>query len=199
MSAQRGYQLLETVITLALVTLIAGLSLPNLVQLTRRVQLRMAAAEAAGVMHRARAAAIRHGALVGVKFRPQPDGRVTFQLYRDGDGDGVRNRDLESGVDPALTRPQHLDHFGPRIGFSILDDPPPRDPSSPSRRLAKTEDPIRFARSDIASFDPLGTSSNGTLYLSDRRDYQVAVRVTGSTGRIRIITYDRKAERWKER
>jgi len=194
--AQGGFHLIELVVALALTGLLALSLLTNLVEWTRRWQVRMAATEAMGVLYKARAAAIREGVNVGVKFRTEPSGAVTFQLYRDGDGDGVRNADIDSGTDQPLTDRHHLQHFGPRVAFGLLTDPPPRDPSSPGERLTHPEDPIRFNRSDIAAFSPLGTSTPGSLYLTDHRNHQAAVRVYGLTARIRILLYDRKADAW---
>ena len=62
--------------------------------------------------------------------------------------------------------------------------------------LAPGADPVRFGRSDIITFSPGGTSSSGTLYVSDGRDTVVAVVLYGGTGRIRIWSYRRERARW---
>ncbi|MCB1009629.1 MAG: hypothetical protein KDB94_12155, partial [Acidobacteria bacterium] len=73
----------------------------------------------------------------------------------------------------------------------------PRDPGSPGRRLDRLDDPIRFNRSDIASFSPLAGATPGTVYLTDGERRLVAVRVTGRTGRVRILAYDVATETWR--
>ena len=60
--------------------------------------------------------------------------------------------------------------------------------------LMPGSDPVRFGRSDIITFTPRGTSSSGTLYVSDRDGTAVAVVLYGGTGRIRIWRFDR--DRW---
>jgi hypothetical protein len=49
-------------------------------------------------------------------------------------------------------------------------------------------DPIRFGRSDMVSFSPLGTATPGTFYLAGG-GMQAAVRVTGGTARVRILLW----------
>jgi hypothetical protein len=58
------------------------------------------------------------------------------------------------------------------------------------------DDPIRFGRSDLVSFSPRGTSSSGTLYVSDGRLAAAAIVLYGGTGRIRIWVYDRERGAW---
>ncbi len=134
---------------------------------------------------------------MGVKFRPQPRRGVTFTLYRDGDGDGVRTADIRTGVDPALQPPRRLTHLGGGVRFGFPPGPAPRDPGDPARRLDRLVDPIRFNRSDIASFSPLGASTPGSLYLTDGRWHLSVVRLFGRTGKVKVLRYDRRAETWR--
>ena len=122
---------------------------------------------------------------------------MQWALYRDGDGDGVRSDDITAGTDPRVTPLRRLAHLGAGVRLGFPPDVVPRDPGDPRRRLDRLDDPIRFNRSDIASFDPLGTATPGTLYLTDGRRELLAVRVTSRTGRVRVLRYDAGAERWQ--
>jgi hypothetical protein len=157
----------------------------------------MAASEIRGSLRQARGVAIRYSVNAAAKFRPAPDGAVTFAIYRDGDGDGVLNEDIESGVDPVVVpvRPLATLGHGVRLGFPA--GRPPRDPSDPARRLDRLSDPIRFNRSDLASFDPLGGSTPGSIYLTDGR-LVAALRVSGRIGKVRRMTWDPQLDRWRD-
>lgn len=194
--SQRGFQLLELVIVLALFILLATLTAPPLLRISSELRLRLAAQEVSSAMGLARALAVRHCANVALKFRPRPFGAATWSLYRDGDGDGVLNRDIDTGVDPILTRPRRLEQIGNRVRFGFPPGRRVRDPGDPGVWL-KGDDAIRFNTSDLASFSPLGGSTPGTVYLTDGRSQLAAVRVTGRTGKVKVIVYDFAAEVWK--
>ena len=81
--------------------------------------------------------------------------------------------------------------------FGFPPGPPPRDPSDPRRRLDRLDDPLRFNRSDIASFDPLGGATPGSAYLTDGQTQLAAVRVLSTTGKVRVIVYDRRKQTWR--
>ena len=191
-----GFQLLEAIVGAAIVLLTAGLLLPPLFRLADGRRVRLAAAELTGVLRQARSLAIRHSSHVGVKFLVE-DERVRWTLYRDGDGDGVLTRDIDSGVDPPLGLPQTLTHLGRHIRFGFPPGPPPRDPGDPRRRLRRLDDPIRFNRSDIASFGPLGGSTPGSLYVTDSIHHLAAVRVFGRSGKVKVLRWDALEDRWR--
>jgi len=159
----------------------------------------LATHELVGVLRLARSYAVRHSTKVGVKFRPGVDAGATFTLYRDGDGDGVLTADIDSGVDPQVKPPRQLAHFGSFARFGFPPGPPPRDPGDPGSRLDRLDDPIRFNRSDIASFNHLGGSTPGSLYLTDGRYLLSVVRVYGRTGKVKILRYDQETELWQRR
>ncbi len=193
-----GYSLLELMVVMAVFALVAQLSVPPVLHWYGGMRVRMAAAQVEGAFHLARLWAIQHRAHVAVKFHTDGAGRVVVQLYRDGDGDGVRNKDIDAGIDPAVKGPQALGHFGDNVGFGFPPGTAPRDPSDPNQRLGRLEDPIRFNRTDLASFSPLGTATPGTVYVSDQRRHLAMVRVTGTTGRIRLRVYDPAKDAWKD-
>lgn len=196
-SHEKGFQLAELIVSLAVLVLILLLGAPSLVRASSDMRLRLAAYELVGVLHLARASAVRLDANVAVKFRTAPDGTVTFTLYRDGDGDGVLNKDIDAGIDRPLGAPRRLANLGRGVGFGFPPGPAPADPSSPGHRL-DVSDPIRFNSSDLASFSPLGTSTPGSLYLTDGVGRLVAVRLADRMGKVRIITWVPERRIWRD-
>ena len=192
-----GFSLVEALVYLALISLITAASVPAIVYWAGGVRVQLAAGEMTGVMHRARIFSAQRNAKVAVKFDVQSNGVVTHALYRDGDGDGVRNADIDTGVDPEVRPPRRLAHLGRRIRFGFPPGKPPRDPGNPRRRLDRLHDPIRFNRSDLASFNPRGTATPGTIYVTDGRRHLAAVRVNNRSGKISVIYYDPDAEVWR--
>ena len=195
-TVERGYQLIELLIAMAISSLVLVLGIPPLLSLAAGLRVELAAAEVASTFHVARAYAIRHDANVGLKFQVDGDGTVTWALFRDGDGDGVLTADILSGDDPQVLPRTRIAHLGRQIHFGFPPGRAPRDPGDPRRRLSGLDDPIRFNRSDIAAFSPLGTATPGTVYVTDGMRHLSAARVFGRTGRIGCLVYDVVKERW---
>lgn len=192
-----GFTLVELIVVLAILGAISTLLVPSAALLLGDTRLRITAQELAGILHRSRALAIRHGTHVAVRFTRSAAGAVSYAYYRDGDGDGVLSADIASGVDPILQPPRLLDQLGNRVRFGFPPGPPARDPGSPSQFLGIGQDPIRFGTSDMASFDAFGGATPGTLFVTDGRSRLAAVRVAGSSGRIRVMFYDFGALVWR--
>lgn len=181
---------------LAVLGLVVALGVPSLLRASSRHRLRLAAAEITTVLQQTRQTAIRFGAHVGLRLHLPPDGSLAFRLYRDGDGDGVRGDDIERGVDVELPAAFGSSHLGSTVRPGFPEGPPPRDPGDPTRRLDRLDDPLRLGRSDLAVFTSRGTATPGTIYLTDGR-HLLAVRILGTTGRIRVLAYDHETETWR--
>jgi hypothetical protein len=122
-------------------------------------------------------------------------GRYHYAVHADGDGDGILASDVAAGIDPRIEEPRDLPSRYEGIDFGLLDSAIPEVPPEHGA-LAPGADPVRFGRSDTITFSPRGTSSSGTLYISDGRLSVMAVVLYGGTGRIRIWTFDRDLWRW---
>jgi len=194
---QSGFTLVELLVTVAILALVATLAAPPLLRAASGLVTRLAAEEIAVALEQARMYSIRHSMKVGLKFRVGADGAVSWALYRDGDGDGVRTVDIDSGVDPRLTSFRSLVHFGrtARLGFPRGEAP--RDPSDPYRKLDRLDDPIRFNRSDIASFSPLDGATPGSVYVTDGEHHLYAVRLYNRTSRVHLLRWNRAELRWQ--
>ncbi len=195
--SQKGFSIVETMVCFAVILSIAAMGLPSIFEWGNGLRVELAAGEMTGVLHRARIFSAQHNTKVAVKFRTEPSGVVTHALYRDGDGDGVRSADIAAGVDPEIRPPRRLAHLGRRIRFGFPPGVPPRDPGNPRRRLNRLDDPIRFNRSDLASFNPRGTATPGTIYLTDGRRNLSAVRVNNRSGKISVLHYVVETEIWR--
>jgi len=193
----RGFTLIELLVVLAIAALTLAIGLPPLMSATTRVRLRLAAGELTSALRQARMRAVRQNAHVALRLTRTGDGAVTWALYADGDGDGVRTRDIRRGVDPQLQAPRRLRRIDGSIRPGFPPGPLPRDPADPHRRLHRRKDPLRFGRSDLVSFSPLGSSTSGTLYLTAGERWTAAVRVYGTTGKVKVLLYDAETEAWR--
>lgn len=192
---RNGFSLAELIVALSILVLAAALAGPPLLDLAGDLRLHLAARELGGTLRLARTEAARRGLNVAVKFRGEP-GSATYTLYRDGDGDGVLNRDIDAGVDRAVSLPRPLQYLSGRNRFGFPPHRRVRDPGAP-RQWLTARDPIRFNSSDLASFSPLGMSTPGSVYLTDGKRRLVALRLYGRTGKMRILAYDFEEEVWR--
>ena len=188
-----GMSMVEVSIFLLITGFLWTLTIPSLVHWWAGLRLELAAGEMAGELHLARSYAVRNNTRVGVKFWMEPDGTVYQRIYRDNDGDGVRSRDIEEGIDTPV-RPAH--RLEGRVRFGFPPGEPPTDPGD-GRLLDRLEDPIRFNRSDLASFSSNGMATPGTVYLTDGRHHLAAVRIASRSGKINVLRFDPEARSWR--
>lgn len=191
---EAGMSLVELMAVVAIVALMVLVSIPAFGTMRRKIAVRAASSELRAVFRDARARAIARGRNCGLKFA-QSGGEWKFALYEDGDGDGVRNDDIARNVD-RLVRPPRPVFPQSRIVTIGLLGIPMRDPDGD--RLRVNASPVAFNRSSICSFSPLGEATPGTIYITDQGRDLWAVRVFGSTARVRMLRYDRAAQRWRQ-
>jgi prepilin-type N-terminal cleavage/methylation domain-containing protein len=188
----RGFTLIEVVVVVALVGIVIGIAVPSLVRAHDTADAAGAARYVASVFARVRFDAARRQRIMAVRFsRTAPP---TFVVVMDGDGDGVAAADVSSGIDTAIGPADRLeDHFR-RARFGIATTMPAIDES---RTLSPADDPIRLGTADQWSVSPLGTATSGTVYVTSAGGAQFAVRIAGSTGRARVLYFDRGGATWR--
>lgn len=184
----------ELLIVMAISGIMILVSIPALSRLQSRNAVRAAASEVRGVFDQTRRLAMARNQNVALKFL-QRSGEWLYAIYRDGDGDGVRNDDIVSGIDP-LVRPPVAVLSGTRMARIGLPATPARDPDS-GRLMPITASPIRFNVSRLCSFSREGEATSGSVFVTDGKDAAALVRVLGATGRIRVLVYDRASGNWK--
>jgi hypothetical protein len=181
MPAQRGLQLIELLVVVALIGLACAALLPGIAQLRSAGRGAAAAREMALTFQALRWKSVTQNRNHGLRFEMQDGGWVWFEVA-DGNGNGLSSAEIGRGVDPELSGPHRLEErvSGVHLGF-----PPggavPRIP--PNRGTVDLSDPIRF-----------GTS--GTLFITDGRNELFGVVLFGPTVRVRVWRFDRRTGRW---
>lgn len=195
LSLSYGLTSIELVVGLAVAGALLAATATGAFQLQSALAVRSAAAELSAGFLRARAYALTKGISVALKFR-KDGGRWEWALFRDGNGNGVLNAEIASGVDRSLG----LAIVWPRADVipGILKGTPVPDPGSPGSTLDRLDDPIRFNSSDLCSFSPLGESTPGSVYLWDGRDRMAVVRVLGRSAKVRTLFHYRGEKSWRK-
>jgi hypothetical protein len=189
-----GVSAVELLLGLAVSAALSIVIVPGVLHLRAAVAVRSAAGQVRAAFYRARSVAITRGVLVGVKFR-RNGARHEWALYADGNGNGVRNAEITSGVDRPLGVFYPWDRNDVMPG--ILTGARVPDPGSPGADLDRPDDPIRFNNSDICSFSPVGESTPGSVYLWDGHDRMAVVRVFGRSAKIRTLYHRRGEAGWR--
>lgn len=187
----RGYSFVEVVFVAGLVATLAGVAVPPVLTTLDDLRTAGAARYMATRLRRARMEAVKRSADVALRFAPADEG-YRFATYVDGNENGVRTRDVVSGVDRRLGPVERLADQFPGVDFGTLAGLPAVDAGS----QPPADEPVRMGASRMASFAPIGSASPGSLYIRGRRA-QWVVRLYGDTGKVRVLKFDSHSRKWK--
>lgn len=187
-----GYSLVELLVVVGIIVALITAAVPTLDRAAETADAAAAARYLAAVVGRARLDAVRRQRTVAVRFsRATPP---AFSVVVDGDGDGVNAADIAAGVDRLARADDRIEDHFPRARFGIGGPVPGIDDA---RLLTAGDDPVRFGVGDAISLTPTGTATSGTAYLTSRAGVQFAVRLSGVTGRTRVLRYDHGRASWR--
>ena len=195
-----GASLLELLVLLALLAVVLAGAVGSARRALARSRAETGARRLASDVRRQRSLAIATATARALSFERDAAGEWTVGLLLDGDGDGIRASDVALGIDAAVEGPEAFAarYGGVRLGFlptiDTLRSPPPG-----STPLGALTDPVRLGLSDVLVLTTRGSTTSGTLYLTDGTDRQFAVVVYGMTGRSRTWEYEARARQWRER
>ncbi len=179
-----GFSLIESLAAGLLLMLLLGLALPGFANMRTQAQ---------RLIWQGRSRALHQGVMVGFHFDRLPDGTHRFQMFQDGNANGITAADREQGIDPAVTVPRPLFRdtgFKPGL-------PPATAPAVPPGRGAFQAGDAITLTGDTLSFSPLGGFNNGSIYLGNGREF-LCLRLAGSLGRIRIFRWKPGQPAWQE-
>ena len=186
---QRGATLAELTVSTAIMALILTSSTVALDSMYRRAALRGAASRVRGLLVRAQLDAYLLSTNRAVKFIQHPEG-WSYAVYEDGNGNGVSNKEIATGVDHIVVTERPLDdENGVRVGLIEGETDPDGGPPLTS--------PVNFNSSTLCSFSQSGSGTPGTVYLTDG-SRAIAVRSSGDGGMVRILVYTPGSGKWVE-
>ena len=194
LGAPGGWTLAELVVAIGVSLVVAGLALAAFAPLATATRATGAARHLAASLQQARLDAIRTRRACGLRFRTE-GGAIVFEPVGDGNGNGLRSAEIDDGTDAVRGPRVRLADAFAGARFAIVTDVPAID-GGPG--LAAGSDPIRIG-SSILAFAPTGTATSGTLYIAGGDERQLAVRILGPTGRVRVFAFDRATARWVPR
>ena len=190
-----GFSLLESVLVLGLLGVMAAFAVPAVLGGLDDARAVAAARHLAALARLTRVQAATRSTRVGLRFE-QDGATYRYAVYVDGNGNGVRRRDVRSGIDERITPVEGIgDRFpgvalGVAVGVTGISD---------GRAMTGAADPVRLGSADTLTFSPLGTATSGTIFLRSPRGRQYAVRVLGATGRTRVLEFRHATGSWTAR
>jgi len=188
----RGAALIDIIVAATLVVSLAAVAVPVVGGTLDRERTLIGAQYLAGQLQRARLESLKRARSVAVRLELVGD-RTQLRLFADGNGNGVLQRDIDRGIDLPLTPSAWLDDhardIGLRINQAITD-------VSGTTALEPGDDPLRIGNTSLLTFSPIGSATNGTLYVAAHRGPQMAIRVFGATGRVRVLMFDARTGQW---
>lgn len=188
-----GVALVDFVAALALSLTMAAMAVPVIGGTLDREHAIIGTQRLAGQLQRARMESLKRSTAVAVRLELVGE-RAGARLYVDGNGNGVLQRDIDRGTDRPLTPLEWVDAHARdvslRVNQTVTD-------VGGSGSIEPGSNPIRIGRTALVTFSPLGSSSSGTLYVAARRGPQMAIRVYGASGRVRVLMFDARTRQWR--
>ena len=188
----RGATLIEVLPALALAALVSAIAIPVVAGTLDRERTIAGTQFLAARIAQAQLEALRRGGSVALRITVE-DSDAVLQMFADGNGNGISTADITSGIDtpigPAERLAAHATGVAVRINQRILD-------AGGTRWLDAGSDALRIGSTSFLSCSSTGSVTSGTIYIAATRGPQMAVRVTGSTGRIRVLRFEPSSAAW---
>ena len=185
-----GTSVVEVAVVLSIIISVLGIGLPVLANGADAKRTRDAASFLAGQFRLARQRAAMTGRNVAIVFDDLASD-IGWRLCEDGDRDGVSRSDINSGRDPCEAQPQPFSYRFSQVSMGYL-------PGVPSPDGEMNAPPVGFGLSQMAVFTPTGTATSGTAAVQGPGANQLAVRVSGVTGRTRVMWFNPGTGEWSE-
>ena len=193
MTEARGAALIDIIVATTLCITLAAIAVPVVGGTLERERTIVGAQYLAGQLQRARLESLKRARAVAVRLE-LVDVRTRFQLFADGNGNGVLQRDIDRHIDPPLAPAEWLNdqvrEISLRLNQYVTE-------IAGSATIGPGDDPLRIGNTALLSFTPIGSATSGTLYVAAPRGPQMAIRVFGATGRIRVLVFDAQMRQWR--
>ena len=184
----RGASLAEMLIVLALIGSVAAGGLRALSDLRDERAGREAARGVVADLRRLASAAREQRRALALEFDLRADPQ--WRILADGNANGVTSADIAAGVDVPSGPWTRVFREG-RATFGIPRDVPDLDGDG---IVASGGQPIRLGAVTRITATPRGTATAGSLYITGRGGRVYAVRLLGTTQRIRLSCLSRRDE-----
>jgi len=191
-TSQYGAALIDVLVASALMFIMAAIAVPVVGGTLERERTIVGTQFLAGQLQRARLAALKRAASVAVRLEVAGE-RASLRLFVDGNGNGVLQKDIDKGVDPPLSPLQWIDEHSRDVSLRINQV---IEEVGGTETLDPGGDPLRIGNTALLAFSPLGSATSGTVYVAARRGPQMAIRVFGATGRVRVLMFDAPTRQW---
>lgn len=188
----RGYTFIEIVFVAGLVAICVVAAVPGIQRAVDEFRVVGATRYLASRIERTRMDALARSSDVALRF-VQDGVTYRYAVYVDGNANGVRSTDIESGIDWRSSHEERLSDQFAGVDLGTVPDLPAVDSSS----AAPGADPVRLGPGNMATFTPDGTATPGSLYVRGPRGLQFVIRITGETGRARVLRFDALNRVWR--
>lgn len=193
MTEERGAALIDIIVSSTLCITLAAIAVPVVGGTLDRERSIVGARYLAGQLLRARLESLKRARAVAIRLE-LVDGRTHVQLFADGNGNGVLQRDIDRTIDRPLAPAEWLDDQVRDISLRLNQEV---TEIAGVGTLGPGDDPLRIGNTSLLTFTPMGSATSGTLYVAGSRGPQLAIRIFGATGRIRILTFDAQMRQWR--
>lgn len=187
-----GVALIDIIVSASICFVMAAIAVPVIGGTLDRERTIIGAQYLAGQLQRARLESLKRARSVAVRIEMIGE-RTTLRLFADGNGNGVLQRDIDRGVDLPVTPLVWLEDEGRGVSLRINQDV---SDVAGAATLAPGDDPLRIGNTSLLAFSPVGGATGGTLYVAAHRGPQMAIRVFGATGRVRVLMFDARTRQW---
>jgi hypothetical protein len=177
---------------LSLAALVSATTIPVVAGALERERTITGAQFLAARIGQAQIEALRRGVSVALRVELE-EADTVLRMFADGNGNGISTIEIASGIDvpigPAERLGAHAHGVSARINQRVLD-------AGGTRWLDAGSDPLRIGPTGLVSCSPTGSMTSGTIYVASLGGPQMAVRLTGSTGRARVLRFEPAHVAW---